>query len=49
MLSLDEALPNIVWGDSVRLRQVLSNIIGNAVKFTKEGYIKVSVNVDHGI
>ena len=36
-------VPAIVVGDSVRVKQVLSNLAGNAVKFTEEGHILVSI------
>jgi signal transduction histidine kinase/DNA-binding response OmpR family regulator len=37
-------VPETVIGDSVRLRQVLINMIGNAVKFTEEGEIAVEIS-----
>ena len=43
--NIDPALPHFVFGDTQRLRQVLVNIIGNAVKFTVAGKIDVSVQV----
>jgi len=36
-------LPDCLCGDDVKIRQVLTNICGNAIKFTEEGYIKLSV------
>lgn len=40
---LDANLPEYVLGDSVRLNQILVNLIGNAIKFTVKGHVTVSV------
>ena len=44
LYTLDESIPNFVFSDETRLKQVLSNIISNAIKFTPESG-KVSFDV----
>jgi signal transduction histidine kinase len=39
VLTLDEDLPKYIKGDSVRMNQILINLIGNAIKFTSDGDI----------
>ncbi|MDM8557810.1 response regulator [Candidatus Parabeggiatoa sp. HSG14] len=45
IMEIDGNLPSALFLDEIRLRQVLLNLIGNAVKFTKHGYIKLCANI----
>src|SRR6187549_48049 len=43
----DNRIPEVLLGDSVRLHQIILNLVSNAVKFTSKGKITVSVNLIH--
>jgi signal transduction histidine kinase/DNA-binding response OmpR family regulator len=45
-IEIDSAFQNKIIGDPFRLRQIVTNIIGNAFKFTGEGFIKIEVKAN---
>ncbi|WP_291285614.1 ATP-binding protein [Flavobacterium sp.] len=45
IINVDDKLGTRIVGDPFRLKQILSNIIGNAYKFTEEGFIKISAYI----
>jgi len=40
----DKNVPEKLLSDGIRIRQILINLVGNAVKFTKKGYVKISAS-----
>lgn len=43
--NIDEDIPDIIIGDPLRLKQILTNLLNNAIKFTNEGTIKLTINL----
>lgn len=46
-LSVDTSIPDKICSDPVRLRQILSNVLGNAIKFTNRGTVELNVSFEN--
>ncbi|GAB4408965.1 MAG: hypothetical protein OHK0053_35750 [Microscillaceae bacterium] len=44
--SLKHETPTVLIGDPVRLAQILTNLVDNAIKFTSEGYVSIEISAD---
>ncbi|MDH7448342.1 PAS domain-containing hybrid sensor histidine kinase/response regulator [Aquimarina sp. 2201CG14-23] len=44
--NIDPKLPKFIVGDQFRLNQILTNLLGNAIKFTNEGEVSITITVE---
>lgn len=47
IFEMDEKMPRVLYGDEIRIRQILINIINNAIKYTKVGWVKVNLRSEY--
>jgi len=43
VINIDSSIPNALFGDAVRIQQVLLNLLSNAIKYTEKGFVSFSV------
>ncbi|WP_111671145.1 PAS domain S-box protein [Algoriphagus litoralis] len=44
---IDEAIPEILIGDSLRIGQIVNNLVSNAIKFTDSGFVRISISREY--
>ena len=48
-ITVDEDIPSILLGDEIRVRQVMLNLINNAIKYTHEGSVSIDISYDRAV
>jgi signal transduction histidine kinase/CheY-like chemotaxis protein len=46
LVNLDSAIPAMLFGDDIRLRQILMNLLSNAMKYTRKGFISLEIGME---
>ena len=46
LIEIDPRLPKALYGDSLRIRQLIINVVNNAIKYTEHGFIRFSMMID---
>jgi signal transduction histidine kinase/CheY-like chemotaxis protein len=47
ILNIDENLPTLLYGDDLRIKQIVNNLLSNACKYTKHGAVEFGLNCEH--